>query len=70
MTGLRADRLDHAAALVVGVHRLSRARTFSAVPEGAAFWYENANGLAELAVNRGRADQALGLTVGQTIGIS
>jgi hypothetical protein len=40
---------------------LDRARTFSDLPPGAAFWYENSNGLAELAVNQGRADRDLGL---------
>jgi len=32
-----------------------------------AFWYENSNGLAEIAVNQGRADHALGLAVGSAI---
>ena len=31
---------------------------------GTAFWYENSNGLAEIAVNQGRADHELGLTIG------
>ena len=64
MTGLRAARLPKAAVLAVGPHRLARARTFSDVAAGEALWYENANGLAEIAVNRGRADRALGLAVG------
>jgi hypothetical protein len=29
-----------------------------------AFWYENSNGLAEIAVNQGRAERELGLTIG------
>jgi len=33
---------------------LERARTFSDLPPGGAFWYENSNGLAEIAVNQGR----------------
>ena len=33
-------------------------------PPGAAFWYENSNGLAEIAVNQGRADRDRGLTIG------
>jgi S-adenosylmethionine hydrolase len=45
--------------------RFSRsAHTFSDVGEGDAFWYENSNGLLEFAVNQGRADELLGLTVG------
>ncbi len=45
-------------------------RTFTDVPPGTAFWYENANGLAEIAVNGGRADGALGLAVGTTIEVA
>ena len=47
--------------------QIARARTFSDVPKGGVFWYENANGLAEIAMNCGRADTALGLSVGSPI---
>ena len=50
--------------LRAGDRVLERARTFSDRPQGEAFWYENSNGLAEIAVNRGRADRDLGLAVG------
>jgi len=43
------------------------ARTFSSVGPGTAFWYENGNGLCEIAVNRDRADVALGLRIGLEI---
>ena len=33
------------------------------VAPGAAFWYENANGLAEIAVNRGSAARTLRLPI-------
>ena len=69
LTGLRAASLAADAVLVAGGRRIARARTFSAVPAGAALWYENSNGLAEIAVNLGRADQALGLGVGSKIEI-
>ena len=48
---------------------LERARTFSDRPPGAAFWYENSNGLAEIAVNQGRADRDFGLSIGTPVGI-
>jgi S-adenosylmethionine hydrolase len=48
---------------------LNRARTFGDLPPGAAFWYENSNGLVEIAVNQGRADRALGLSVGTPVEI-
>ena len=69
MTGTRAARLADDAVVVVGPRRLRRLRTFSDAATGAAFWYENANGLAEIAVNRGRADRALGLKVGTPVGV-
>ncbi len=67
MTGLRAGKLGPAAVIEAGGRALSFARTFGAVPEGAAFWYENANGLAEIAVNCGRAADVLGLVLGAAV---
>jgi S-adenosyl-L-methionine hydrolase (adenosine-forming) len=69
MTGLRASILPSAARLKAGGRILSRARTFADLPPGAAFWYENANGLAEIAVNRGRAEAILGLEIGSGVEI-
>jgi S-adenosylmethionine hydrolase len=69
MTGLRGALLRPEARLAVGGHRLARAATFSAVRPGEAFWYINANGLAEIAVNGGRADQVLGLKIGAAIAL-
>lgn len=48
---------------------LMGARPFSDRPPGEAFWYENSNGFAEIAVNRGRADRELGLAVGSPVQI-
>src|SRR2546430_1837240 len=56
LTGLRASMLPAQARLAVAGRALERATTFSERPPGTAFWYENSNGLAEIAVNRGRAD--------------
>jgi S-adenosyl-L-methionine hydrolase (adenosine-forming) len=64
MTGMRAAMLPPNAKFVAAGQALKRARTFSDLPPGAAFWYENSNGLAEIAVNQGRADRDLGLTIG------
>jgi S-adenosyl-L-methionine hydrolase (adenosine-forming) len=69
MTGLRAAVLPAAARLVAGNHALARMRTFSDVSPGSAFWYANANGLAEIAVNAGRADAALGLAIGAPVSV-
>ena len=68
MTGLRAATLPKAAQLGIAGQLLERAKTFfSDLPRGRAFWYENANGLAEIAVNLGRADHALDLAIGSPI---
>jgi len=48
---------------------LERATTFSDRSPGTAFWYENSNGLAEIAVNQGRADSELGLSIGVPVEI-
>ena len=69
LTGLRAAGLPAGARLDNGGRLLRRARTFSDVPPGSAFWYENANGLAEIAVNAGRADAKLGLAIGSPVSV-
>lgn len=56
MTGLRASTVNHAGAtLKIGDLSLKQARTFSDVRRGDIFWYENAFGLVEIAINGGRA---------------
>jgi len=67
MTGMRAASLAEDAVFEVAGRRLARARTFGSVPPGTALWYENSSGLAEIAVNQGRADRALGLAVGSPV---
>lgn len=69
MTGLRASSLHPSARLQAAGRMLGAARTFGDVRPGDAFWYENANGLAEIAVNQGRADAALGLSVGTPVSV-
>jgi len=64
MSGIRADTLDPDAVLRIGNTTLSRATTFAEVPPGTAFWYENSLGLVEVAVNQGRSDIRLGISVG------
>lgn len=69
MTGMRASALPSGASLTVAGHGAARARTFGDVPAGSAMWYENANGLAEIAVNRGRADALPGIAIGCPVGV-
>ncbi|RMD80804.1 MAG: hypothetical protein D6809_00110 [Gammaproteobacteria bacterium] len=70
ITGLRAAALPAGAVVEAAGRRLPRARAFHEVPVGQPFWYENANGLVELAVNQGRCDRALGLAPGSPVRVA
>lgn len=69
MTGIRASTLPPGSELRLFDVPLARARVFSDVDKGALFWYENANGLVEIAVNQGRADK-FDIVVGTPVTIS
>ncbi|MCX8101845.1 MAG: SAM-dependent chlorinase/fluorinase [Geminicoccaceae bacterium] len=69
VTGLRAAALAPGATLRVGDRPLPRARTFADVPPGACFVYENSSGLLEIAANRARAADLLGLRLGDPVAI-
>jgi S-adenosyl-L-methionine hydrolase (adenosine-forming) len=69
LTGLRGAMVPAEAHLVAGGLKIAPAATFSAVREGEAFWYVNSNGLAEIAVNQGRASDALKLAIGSPVAI-
>lgn len=64
ITGMRAARLNAESRLIINGEILCYASTFGDVPEGTAFWYENSNGLVEVAVNCGNAIEQLELEVG------
>lgn len=64
MTGIRASTMSPKAELSIRGFTVPRANTFSDVEEGMPFWYENANGLVEIAVNQGYADEELQVEVG------
>jgi S-adenosylmethionine hydrolase len=69
ITGLRAERLGRDVRLRIGGTDMAYARTYSDVRAGQGFWYENANGLVEIAVNQARASDQLGIAVGDSIGM-
>ncbi len=69
MTGLRAETMAADATVEVAGRRAARACTYADVAPGTLFWYANANGLVELAVNRGRADAALGVGIGAAVAV-
>lgn len=69
MTGLRARLLKDGTRLSLNGVVLTRARTFSDRAPGEAFWYENSNGLAEIAVNQGSAAAMLHAGVGMEVAV-
>lgn len=70
VTGLPGHTLSPGSVLSVNGRCLRWANTFSAVAEGEPFWYVNANGLAEVAANRARAADVLGLQIGAVVAVS
>jgi len=70
ITGVRAMMMRSDDFIYAGDQKIRYARTFCEVPIGTPFWYENAFGLVEIAVNQGCAAQALALRVGDDIMIS
>ncbi|MFQ5766226.1 MAG: S-adenosyl-l-methionine hydroxide adenosyltransferase family protein, partial [Rhodospirillales bacterium] len=69
MTGFRASAVPPESGISVSGQVVRQARNFSDSPEGEIFWYENANGLVELSVNQGRADEILGLKIGSNVAV-
>lgn len=67
ISGLRANQLQPKRQIKVGGHLINFARTFSDVPKGEVFWYENANGLLEISVNCGRAADLAGIQLAAPI---
>ena len=61
MTGLQPRP---GAVLSAGEQQFRERRTFADAARGEAFWYKNALGLAEIAVNQGNAASRLGLGLG------
>lgn len=64
MTGLQPRP---GAVLTAGEQQFRERRTFADAAPGEAFWYKNALGLAEIAVNQGNATLRLGLGLGDAV---
>lgn len=67
MTGIRAAYLSQQTTLRINDQNIENADTFSDVSVGQSFWYENSNGLVEIAVNQGTACDDLKLKIGSEI---
>ncbi len=69
MLGVRWESIGPDSAICIGPDRIDFARTFSDVPMGCTFCYENALGLAEIAVNNGNAAELLDLKIGSQVSV-
>ncbi len=67
MTGLRAETVPEETEISVAGRTIRRVHGFSDVSEGELLCYENANGLLEISVNRGRADTMLNVCIGSQV---
>ncbi len=67
ITGIRASQLASDDLINVSGSRLASARTFTESTAGACFWYENSNGLVEIAANQARAADLLKLSIGSVV---
>ncbi len=66
-TGIRASGIPREALLAVGAAQLPFARVFAEAAKGSLFWYENGQGLVEVAANRASAASLLGLAIGDEV---
>ena len=64
ITGLRSCRVSKDDILDVGGNSCEFRHTYAEAKAVTAFWYENSNGLVEIATSNGHAAEALGLGVG------
>jgi len=69
ITGIRASTITVDQTFKINGHQFGWARTFSDVSLGDGFWYENANGLVEIAVNQGRASLQYNIGAGDEVHI-
>ena len=70
ITGFRSSEIGQNVSLVLNGRIIQRAMTFSDVKPGQCLWYENANGLVEIAVNQGNARDALELNTGDDFSLT
>ncbi|MFV2056497.1 MAG: S-adenosyl-l-methionine hydroxide adenosyltransferase family protein [Thiohalomonadales bacterium] len=67
ISGIAASQVTPNTQLTINNHHIAYARTYSEVAVGAGFWYENANGLVEIACNQASARDRFDLKVGSVI---
>jgi len=69
MSGLRACGFDKEKNIWFNDVKINRANTFSDVIEGEVFYYENSQGLLEIAINNGSAKKWFDAAIGDAVGL-
>ena len=69
ISGLRASSINTASSIEIAGVKCEFRRTFGEAEQGIPFWYENANGLVEIAMANGHAALELGLDVGTVFSV-
>lgn len=67
VTGIRGSSISRQTCLNIAGQACGYQRVFAEAPLGSAFWYENANGLVEIAITGGSVQAKLGIEIGMTI---
>ncbi len=70
ITGLRASGITTTSRIEIAGKLCEFRRTFGEAEQGVQFWYENANGLVEIALANGNAIHELGLETGTVLQVS
>ena len=69
MTGIQAANVDESQSIWFCDVKIRRANTFSDVAEGEIFYYENSQGLLEIAINSGSAKKYFRAAIGDVVGV-
>lgn len=69
MSGLRSSEVDESKSIWFGDVKIKRATTFADVPEGDVFYYENSQGLLEIAINSRSAKEKFSAAIGDVVGV-
>ncbi len=67
ITGVRASVISEDVRFEIGGWQCAYQRVFAEAPDSAAFWYENANGLVEIAIAGSSAQDLLGIKIGDEL---